>query len=227
MGLRRLIARSIRIGLAFVAVLGVPSLSWAETPSPMQVGWVERVALYPGGFIVPAKVDTGAVSCSLHCANPTEYEKDGKKWIKFTIKDADGKDVTIDRRVVGTRRIKRHYGGHQMRLVIRMGVCLGSLYRETDVNLVDRTGFEYPMLIGRNFMGTDLVVNPSVKHSMEPACKVKKFEVNGIEPSQGKQFELTFGVPRGPVHESEILGILIRILQSLRHVLPSDISHAG
>lgn len=158
----------------FLALLFLPCLAFAGAQTPTQVGWVERVALYPGGFILPAKVDTGAVSCSLHCPNPTMYEKGGSQWVKFQIKDADGKDVTIDRQVVGTRRIKRHYGDFQMRPVIRMGVCLGSLYRETDVNLVDRTGFEYPMLIGRNFMDKEIVVNPSVKNTVEPRCSEKK-----------------------------------------------------
>ncbi len=113
---------------------------------------MERVALHPGGFVIPAKVDTGAVTCSLHAPDPMVYERDGHKWVKFRVKDAEGQEITIDQPVTGTRRIKRHFGGYQERLVIKMGVCLGSLYRETEVNLVDRTGFEYPMLIGRNFM---------------------------------------------------------------------------
>jgi hypothetical protein len=149
------------VGLA--AILLFPAISYVEAQTPTTVG-----------FIVPAKVDTGAVSCSLHCPNPTMYEKDGKKWVKFQIKDAHGKDVTIDQEIVGTRRIKRHYGDYQMRPVIKMGVCLGRLFRETEVNLVDRTGFEYPMLIGRNFMDKELVVNPSAKNTVEPMCRNKK-----------------------------------------------------
>jgi hypothetical protein len=159
----------------FLAILWVPTFSCAESSqAPMLVGWVERVALYPGGFIVPAKVDTGAVTCSLHAPDPTLYEREGNKWVRFRIKDSEGKEVTIDRPVVGTRRIKRHFGGYQERLVIKMGVCLGTLYRETEVNLVDRTGFEYPMLIGRSFMDNALVVNPSAKHTVEPVCRVDK-----------------------------------------------------
>lgn len=173
-GLWQQVSLPVRLFVGLVAILLFPAVSYAEAPTPTTVGWIERVALYPGGIIVPAKVDTGAVSCSLHCPNPTMYEKDGKKWVKFQIKDAHGKDITIDQEIVGTRRIKRHYGDYQMRPVIKMGVCLGRLFRETEVNLVDRTGFEYPMLIGRNFMDKELVVNPSAKNTVEPTCRNNK-----------------------------------------------------
>jgi hypothetical protein len=163
---------SIRRVVPYVlmAILSVPAFSFAESQGPTLVGWVERVALHPGGFIVAAKVDTGAVTCSLHAPDPTLYERDGNKWVRFRIKDSEGREITIDRPVTGTRRIKRHFGDYQDRLVIKMGICLGSLYRETEVNLVDRTGFEYPMLIGRSFMDKALVVNPSAKHTVEPVC---------------------------------------------------------
>jgi hypothetical protein len=164
--------RPIRLALVCLAMLVLPSLAAAEGHEPKQVGWVERVALYPGGFVISAKIDTGAVSCSLHCPNPTMYEKDGNQWVRFQIQDAEGKDITIERQVTGMRRIKRHFGDYQERPVIKLGICLGSLFRETDVNLVDRTGFEYPMLIGRSFMDQELVVNPSVKHTVEPVCRV-------------------------------------------------------
>ena len=38
----------------------------ADPEAPVVVGWVERVSLHPGDIVVPSKVDTGAVSCSLH-----------------------------------------------------------------------------------------------------------------------------------------------------------------
>lgn len=137
------------------------------------VGWVERVALTPGDVVLAAKVDTGAVSCSLHAPNMQEYEVDGKKWVRFRIKDAEGKERTIERPLAGMKRIKRHFGGFQMRPVIKLGVCLGGYFKEVRVNLVDRTGFEYQMLIGRDFMDGALLVNPSAKHTMEPTCGEK------------------------------------------------------
>jgi hypothetical protein len=167
------IASSVARRLAVILTLivwtpAVPALS--ESPKPVEVGWVERVCLCPGGFIIPAKVDTGAVSCSLHAPDIHEYDRDGKKWVRFHLNDFQGKERTIEQPVVGKRRIKRHFGGYQERMVIRLQVCLGTYCKDVDVNLVDRTGFEFPMLIGRNFMEGSLVVNPSAKNTVEPVC---------------------------------------------------------
>lgn len=167
---RFLVTRFVRIlpaALAMVLSL-IPVVSGAEPSRPLIVGWIERVHIDPGDFLVPAKIDTGAVSCSLHAPNVVEFQKQGKKWVRFVIKDAAGKERTIEQPVTGTRRIKRHYGGFQMRPVIRLNVCLGPVSKEADVNLVDRTGFEYPMLIGRNFMDGSIIVNPSAQYTVEP-----------------------------------------------------------
>jgi hypothetical protein len=55
--------------------------------------------------------------------------------------------------------------------VIKLQVCIGSYAAETQVNLVDRTGFIYPMLIGRKFMEGHFIIDPAVKHSVEPVCQ--------------------------------------------------------
>lgn len=161
--------RCVFLAMPAVMVVALVSFSVHVSAETIMVGWGERVFIEPGGFKLRAKIDTGAVSCSLHAPNAVEYDNDGKKWVRFTITDDDGKERVIDQPVIGTRRIKRHYGQYQLRPVIRMKICLGSVCKEADVNLVDRTGFEFPMLIGRNFMEGSIVVNPSVQYTVEPA----------------------------------------------------------
>jgi hypothetical protein len=48
---------------------------------------------------------------------------------------------------------------------------LGDFYREAEVNLVDRSGFNYQMLIGRSFLAGNLIVDPSIKYTTKPICK--------------------------------------------------------
>lgn len=134
------------------------------------VGWAERVSVHPGNVILSAKVDTGAVTCSLHAAHVQEIERNGRAWVRLTLTGENGKNVLVECPVVGTRRIKRHFGRFQERLVVKLTICLGPLFKEVEVNLVDRTGFEYPMLIGRQFLDGDVLVNPSVKFTVEPHC---------------------------------------------------------
>ena len=116
------------------------------------VGWIEKVRISPGNFIVHAKLDSGAEYSSLDAANLTEFDRKGEPWVRFDLTERDGQKITIERPLLRTATIKRHYLQSQKRPVIKLGVCIGNLYQETEVNLVDRTGFIYPLLIGRKFM---------------------------------------------------------------------------
>jgi hypothetical protein len=145
-------------------------LSPAHGDSPQVVGWVERACIQPAQLVLPAKVDTGAVTCSLHAPDLIEFERDGERWVRFTIVDGSGKAAVIEKKIIGVRRIKRHFGQFQNRPVIRLAICVGNVHKTSEVNLVDRTGFEYPLLIGRNFMNDSLIVNPSATYTVEPSC---------------------------------------------------------
>ena len=140
---------------------------------PKVVGWVEKVCIQPYELILPAKVDTGAVTCSLHAPDLTEFEKNGEKWVKLTVVDGSGKRTVIEQRIIGMRKIKRHFGQSQDRPVIRLTICVGNIQKTAEVNLVDRTGFEFPLLIGRNFMDGSVIVDPSAKYTIEPSCANK------------------------------------------------------
>jgi hypothetical protein len=51
-----------------------------------------------------------------------------------------------------------------------MGLCVGTVYRETQVNLIDRKNFNYQMLIGRRFMEGKVVVDPGRTFIAKPRC---------------------------------------------------------
>jgi hypothetical protein len=68
-------------------------------------------------------------------------------------------------------KIKHNSGGTQERPVIKLGVCLGSIYRETEVNLQDRGHMNYQMLIGREFMKGDFLVDPNAVFINPPRCE--------------------------------------------------------
>jgi hypothetical protein len=158
------------LGIAVCVASLLSLLSPAFGDSPQVVGWVEKACIQPGQLVLPAKVDTGAVTCSLHAPDLVEFERDGEKWVKFSVVDGSGKAALIEEKMVGVRRIKRHFGQFQNRPVIRLAICVGNIHRISEVSLVDRTGFEYPLLIGRNFMDGTLVVNPSATYTVEPSC---------------------------------------------------------
>jgi hypothetical protein len=134
------------------------------------IGWVENVGVSPLNVIVKAKIDTGANSSSLHCDCINKFIRDGESWVSLMLTDVDGKQFTVEKKLLRKVKVKRHFGDSQRRDVIRLGVCIGSHYEETDVSLVDRTGLNYSMLIGRKFLSGNFLVDPSATFASSPNC---------------------------------------------------------
>lgn len=136
------------------------------------VGWVERVAICPGNMVLHAKLDTGARHSSLNARNMELFKRQGVSWVRFDVIDKSGRRETFEKPVVRTAKIKDHVRPADRRPVIRMGICLGNFYQETEVNLTDRSDFNYQLLIGRSFMLRHFMVDPSAKYTRQPLCNV-------------------------------------------------------
>ena len=134
------------------------------------VGWAEKVRIYPGNLVFHAKMDTGAKHSSINAKNIKYFERDGESWVRFDVVNRNRRKITLERPVFRDVTIKRHFNKTQDRPVVLLGVCLGKLYKEVQVNLVDRAGFIYEMLIGRSFMKKDILVNPSAQYTLRPKC---------------------------------------------------------
>ncbi|MDQ3775570.1 MAG: RimK/LysX family protein [Pseudomonadota bacterium] len=134
------------------------------------VGWVERVKIYPGEIILEAKLDTGTKTASIDARDIETFERKGTPWVRFRIVNRDAHGLALERPLVRETKIQRHFGKRQRRPVVKLGVCVGDLYREVQVNLVNRSGFIYPMLIGRMFMKKQLLVDPARRYTVAPKC---------------------------------------------------------
>ena len=159
------------IGAILLLVVGLGlGISPAQAEDKPSLGWVEKVRLYPGGLILQAKLDSGAEFCSLNASDLTEFTRQGQKWVKFQVTNHLGQTQTFEAPVRRLAKIKRRGGGFHRRPVVKLGLCLGNLFEEVEVNLADRTGFIYPLLIGRNFMRGKLVIDPASMFTVEPHC---------------------------------------------------------
>jgi len=135
-------------------------------------GWLEYVKVFPGGLEVKAKLDTGAKTSSLHCDCITPVKHGDEDWVSFTVRNTKGELIQLKKPVQRIARIKQHSGEAQRRYVINLGICLGDVYREEEVTLVDRSGFNYPMLIGRNYLKHDFLIDPGKTYLTKASCKV-------------------------------------------------------
>lgn len=117
------------------------------------IGELEHVTLTAEELRLKARIDTGAQTSSLGIDSQLAFERDGKKWLRFSIKQAESeKPIEFERPVVRTATIKRHGAEAMERPVVTMKIRLGSIDLQREFTLADRSEFKYPVLIGRNVL---------------------------------------------------------------------------
>lgn len=138
------------------------------------VGWVEKVFIEEANFVVHGKIDSGADHSSLGATNIKLLKKDGVEYVSFDVENDEGEKVRLQLPVERKARIRRHGKKLQERYVVVLGVCVGDMYRREDVNLVNRSEFDYRLLVGRSFIVGNAVIDPSLMYFNSPKCKIKK-----------------------------------------------------
>lgn len=121
--------------------------------SKVIVGWIEKGLILPEKTAVKIKVDSGALTSSMHAVNLDYFERKGKSWVRYDVpvRDADsGKRVKLQfERPVYRRILVRGAGGEDRRPVVKMSMCIGNQIYEEQFSLRDRGDMTYPVLIGR------------------------------------------------------------------------------
>jgi len=148
----------------------------AAEPAPLTLsvmGWIEDVIVYPGDMPFSAKLDTGTKTSSIDASNIERFQDlDGKEWVRFTIQNQHGDRKTLEKPVEKWVRIKQKGGGYFQRPVVKMALCVGNHYIEGKMNLSKRDDFQNPVLIGRNMLSKNVLVDSSMRHTSKPACEI-------------------------------------------------------
>jgi hypothetical protein len=141
-----------------------PPVSNANANQASIIGEIEWVSIEPESIRQKARIDTGAQTTSIGVIAQQKYERDGEDWIAFTIKNRQtGEETELKRRITRIVQIKRHNAPSVERYVVKLDLKLGSLSQATEVSLADREQFEFPVLIGRNFLDGMASVDVSKK----------------------------------------------------------------
>ncbi len=154
-----------------LALVLLPAAALAA--GPQVVGWVEQVTLYPGAVTLKAKIDSGAETTSLDVEHVVHFRRNGSPWVRFELSVGIGRRVVLERPEVRSVQIKRHGSPSQPRPVVMLELCLDSVLKQTEVNLTDRAGFIYPLLVGRRFLQGDFLIDPGHTFTSKPACRQK------------------------------------------------------
>ena len=138
------------------------------------LGWREWLALPALGIVaIRAKVDTGARSSALHVDAQWRFSEAGAPWAGFRISTGVRGDQSIEASApIYDERQVTDSGGHRTRRIfLRTSLRLAGIEREIEINLSDRHGMLFPMLLGRTAMARVFTVDParSFLHGRTPA----------------------------------------------------------
>nr|MBO2509435.1 ATP-dependent zinc protease [Gammaproteobacteria bacterium] len=149
---------------------------------PTLYGRYEYVALGELNRTFKAKLDTGALTTSLSARNIRRFSRDGEEWVRFRLDVREADDTFYEFPVSRISRIKSRSEEDEedeeasdeaaRRPVIALKACLDGVSRVIEVNLADRSRFNYPLLIGsRALVAFDAAVDPARRFTArKPRC---------------------------------------------------------
>ena len=133
------------------------------------IGQIEPVVVYPHGVTMEARIDTGATTSSIDARDITEFERDGKKWVRFFIEDRQTQERhPFEARVVRIASITQHGREDIKRPVVKLTISMGSVVLKREFSLANRHNFMFPVLIGRNVLQDQAIVDVSLTRTLTP-----------------------------------------------------------
>lgn len=135
----------------------------------LTVGWRELVSLPELGLAgIPAKIDTGARTSSLHAHVVEDFLRGDERFVRFAV-DWGGERHHCEAVHVDVRGITSSNGDTQRRFVIKTPLTIGNLTFRAEISLADRSQMQFPMLIGRTALRRRMVVDSGHSWLQSPA----------------------------------------------------------
>jgi hypothetical protein len=128
------------------------------------LGTVEEVILLPWRVKIMARIDSGAATTSLHARDLKVIDK-----IAEFILPTNSGELALKLPVKRWVRVKSSLG-HQRRPVVDLDLCIGPKRVTVRANLADRSNLKYPLLIGRNTLKSDFVIDCTQNMCAPPQC---------------------------------------------------------
>ena len=138
----------------------------------IRTGWREWVAL-PALQLprVRAKLDTGARSSALHVERQWRFTEAGAPWVGFVVRpSARGTLIEATAAIVDERRVTDSGGHRTLRAFVHTQLRLAGVEHEIEMNLADRCGMRFPLLLGRTALSLGFMVDPAASflHRRKP-----------------------------------------------------------
>lgn len=128
------------------------------------IGATTTVTEISSGLPFSARVDTGATTCSIHCEAveiknaDADPKKNVGKPIRFLVKNKEGKTKWVESKIVDHVTV-RTAAQDDERYKVHLKFRWEDVVKRVAVTLDDRQNMQYPLLLGRNFLRDDFLVN--------------------------------------------------------------------
>jgi hypothetical protein len=136
----------------------------ASTARKTTIGATADITEIASGIVLAARVDTGAGMTSLHCEeieiaeeSTTPLENVGKS-VRILIENRRGDRAWIETKIADYSRVHNSIG-EQDRYYVRLTLRYRGVEKETVVSLNDRSQMSHPLLLGRDFLKGDFLVD--------------------------------------------------------------------
>ena len=139
------------------------------------IGWREYVDFPEWGIHgIRAKVDTGARTSSLH-VDDVKILKNGLIRFSVTVSNKEpAKRKKVVARIHRRGRVVSSTGHSTHRWYVKAIIRIGKLDQTITLNLTDRSGMNFPMLLGRTALGDDFLVDVDRSFLLSEKKKDKK-----------------------------------------------------
>jgi len=168
----------------------VPHMIGSEGSGQLALGWREWVMLPEWNIeYIKAKIDSGARTSAMHAVDLEWYVNGDEPWVRFVTfpwQRSDADPSTIEARVVATREIKSSSAEVELRPVVQTVMFLAGMQRQIEVTLTDRTDMRFRMLIGREALREDYVIDTGASYVAGRPPKAIRRRNRGKPPTRPK-----------------------------------------
>jgi ribosomal protein S6--L-glutamate ligase len=199
-----------------------------QHPEPIRLGWEEWLGLPNLGLpTLRAKVDTGARTSALHAFDIEAFGSSRAPKVRFGVHPIPGRDdisITCSAPVVDRREVTSSNGEIEMRYVIETMVDVGDGHSwPIEVTLTDRATMASRMLLGRQALRDDVVVQPTERF-LRPERKFDVYttrKIKQVAPRRALRIavlsrEANNYSTKRLVHEGEERGHSVEIIDTTR-----------
>ena len=152
---------------------------------PEILGWLEGAYLQPWGVRVRARLDSGSRTSAMHAEHIEVFKKNGADWVRFHFpfghREGYQNGFTIERPLVRRSHVKERSGGLQERYVIKLDVCVSGRTNAIELSLVDRSNFNYPIILGREALAGRYLIDPGRTFLGKRTCPRKFLKSSSVK----------------------------------------------